>query len=338
MSELELQDRILRHALQILRVSAGEQAAIDEIMRQLDAELRALLGTTALSEASRKQVTLLIEQADKIIGQGYVTAAGSVDTHALALVVAQQTADLVGEVIPREIRTPALASFEVLIEGAPSADWWARQGEDLAFRFAGAVRQGLANNETQEQIVARITGRRGEPGLMDMARRNARALVHSSVMSAANEARLATFRKNSRFIKGVRWLATLDGHTCTRCAALDHQAWDLEGKPIEGTTVQFMAPPIHWNDRCVLTPIPKTFRDIGLNIPEPTDTGQRASSNGPVAGNTTFTSFLKRQSPDFIEQVLGKKRAELFKAGKITTRDLISGTGRELTLDELKAL
>jgi hypothetical protein len=54
--------------------------------------------------------------------------------------------------------------------------------------------------------------------------------VHSSVMSAANDARLATFRRNARFIKGVRWLATLDGHVCVRCAALDGQAWDLDGR------------------------------------------------------------------------------------------------------------
>ncbi len=338
MSELELQDKILRNALQILRVTAGEQAAIDAIMRQLDKDLRVLLATTALSDASKSQVTKLIRQAEQVIGGAYATAAGSVDTHELAVIVAQQTADLIGEVIPREIAAPRLPTTEVLIEGAPTSAWWAKQGEDIAFRFAGAVRQGIANNETQEQIVARITGKRGEPGLMDIARRNARSLVHSSVMSAANEARLATFRKNSRVIKGVRWLATLDNHTCRTCGALDHAAWDLDGKPLEKTTLQFQLPPAHWGCRCVATPIPKTFRDIGLDIPEPDDAGMRASSAGPVKGDTTFATFLKRQPDSFVDEVLGKKRADLYRAGKITVRDLISGTGRELTLDELKAL
>ena len=52
-------------------------------------------------------------------------------------------------------------------------------------------------------------------------------------------------------------------------------------------------------------------------------------------GSATFNEFLKRQSPEFIERVLGKRRAELFLAGKLTVRDLISGTGRELSLAEL---
>jgi hypothetical protein len=104
---------------------------------------------------------------------------------------------------------------------------------------------------------------------------------------------------------------------------------------LKGTKVEFKAPPIHWNDRCVLSPIAKSFRDIGLDIDEP-DAGERASSEGPVHGATTFNDFLKRQSPAFIERVLGKERARLFIEGKITVRDLVSGTGRELTLEELK--
>jgi hypothetical protein len=111
-------------------------------------------------------------------------------------------------------------------------------------------------------------------------------------------------------------------------------AWDLDGNKLTGTTVDFRAPPIHWNDRCVLSPIAKSFRDLGIPLDEPTDEGPRASADGPV--RTTFQDFLKRQSPTFIERVLGKQRAALFEAGKITVRDLISGTGRELTLEELR--
>lgn len=343
MSEIELQDAILRHSLQILRLSAGEQAAVDQIMRDLEGELRQLLASVNLPDAKRKAVNDLIDAAAKVIERGYTSAADSADIHGLAITVAQQTKDMLDTTFPVDVYAPSsarLASLTqlVMIDGAPSRDWWAKQADDTAFKFAGQVRQGIINGETQEQIVSRIVGKRGEPGIMEASKRNARALVHSSVMTAANQARLATFRKNSRIIKGVRWLATLDGHTCARCAALDHAEWNLDGEPMGKTTVQFMAPPIHWNDRCILTPIPKTFKDIGLNIPEPTDIGTRASSDGPVKADTTFGAFLKRQSPAFIEQTLGKKRADLFRAGKITVRDLISGTGRELSLEELKAL
>lgn len=149
-------------------------------------------------------------------------------------------------------------------------------------------------------------------------------------MTSANQARLATFRKNSRFIKGVRWLATLDGHTCARCAALDGQAWSLDGEMLKGTKVEFQAPPIHWNDRCVLSPIPKSEADEGPTI------GARATSQGPVAAGTTFGQWFERQSQAQQDAQFGKARAALFRAGKITVRDLVSGTGRELTLEELR--
>jgi hypothetical protein len=117
---------------------------------------------------------------------------------------------------------------------------------------------------------------------------------------------------------------------------LDGQAWDLDGKRLKGTTIDFMAPPIHWNDRCVLSPVPKTFADIGLNIPEPKDEGQRASSLGPIPGKTTFDDYFGRLSKAQQDDQFGPTRAQMWRDGKITVRDLVSGTGRELTLDEIR--
>lgn len=341
MSEIELQDAILRHSLELMRLSAGEQAKAETILRELERELKLLLQSRELSAASRAEIKALIVEAEGIINPAYATAAKALDTHALALIVAERTVNVIEDVIPANVLRPTaetLASLtkDVLIDGAPSSAWWAKQGEDTAFKFAAQVRQGVINGEANERIVQRIVGRDGEPGIMEVARRNARALVHSSVMSAANDARLATYRKNGKLIAGVRWLATLDGHVCPRCAALDGMAWNLDGEKLTGTKVEFQQPPIHWNDRCVLSPIPKSFRDIGLNIDEPTDEGQRASSLGPVAGGTTFDAFFKRLSAAQQDAQFGHGRAALFRAGKITVRDLVNARGRELTLEELR--
>lgn len=679
MTEQTLQDAILRHSLQILRLSAGEAGKVDGLFVVLIRELKMLVESGDLSAASQREVESLIKQGEEAIRIGYLQMGASTDTHALAVVVAEHTQRVLEDVIPANVRIPTDATLmsltdDVLIDGAPSSAWWNKQAEDLKFKFAAQVRQGIANNETQAQIVTRIVGKRGEPGIMDRPRRDAMALVHSSVMTAANRARLETFRKNARLLKGVRWLSTLDshvcftgetlvtmadgnerriseiragdvvtggvtgepcaviftakslaqstvvihkngvavgastddhpiltpagwreigsvalsadvserevlcrggqasecevpgtsaecrswpalrpqpgmaearrprdddhrqgkqlrdgvcdgdradrapehqgaerlqhderrglddrcdprrgmasqdhgeqpaarlgpggtrsaagaddcelgalgvpgegqrctgsqagraterpgvegsassevrrdnaaqvagsrvpskdgnkegGHTLTRspspccslpfgghdagetlggcaevlghpegvtietvvgirsdepvevytltiagdptfiaggmivhnciqCAALDGQLWNLDGEKLPGTTVQFMAPPAHFSCRCVLSPVAKTFKDIGLDIPEPENAGQRASSDGPLHGKTTFDDFLKRQSPEFIASTLGKQRAALFQAGKLTVRDLVGGTGRELTLEQLR--
>lgn len=342
MSEIELRDHILRTALQLQRLAAGDQAKADAMMRELIAELKQLLNANALSEAGKAEINALVTDAEQSITTTYSRIATVTDTHALALIVADKTVQALEDVFPVNIAAPTaerLASLtkDVLIDGAPSSAWWDKQAEDTAFKFAAQVRQGVINGETNERIVARVAGGRSDVGVLDIARRNARALVHSSVMAAANDARLATFRKNAKLIDGVRWLSTLDSHTCLVCAALDGQAWDLDGAKLKGTAIDFTAPPKHWNCRCVLSPVPKSFADLGIPIEEPADTGVRASSEGPVPATTSFDDFLKRQSPAFVSKVLGTKRAELFKAGKLTLTDLVSGTGRELTLEELHA-
>lgn len=337
MSEIELIDQILKNALELQRLAAHEAAESEALLRELEAELRQMLNSRTLSDASKREIAALIKQAEGAINAKYVTVGSTLDTHGLIVLVSERTVEAMqslGAIRPTA-ETLASLSKTVLIEGAPTADWWERQAEDTAFKFAAQVRQGVINGETNERIVQRIVGVRAEPGIMEIARRNARALVHSSVMSAANDARLATYRKNSRLIAGVRWLATLDGHTCARCAALDGQAWDLDGAKLAGTEVEFQAPPIHWNDRCVLSPVPRSFRDLGISTGEP-EVGQRASSLGPVSGSTTFQQFFSRLSRAQQDAMFGRTRADLMRRGKITVRDLVNGKGRELSLAELQ--
>lgn len=163
---------------------------------------------------------------------------------------------------------------------------------------------------------------------------------HSEFMRAANEQRLATFRKNSRIIKGVRWLGTLDAHCCAICGALDGATWDLDGNPLSDHGFLFHTPPLHPDCRCVLSPVPKrtALEDAFPGISAKIDAAsRRASCDGPVDGSTTFQKFLDLQSPDFVERVLGKERAQLFLLGKVALRDLITPDCRERTLAELDA-
>lgn len=362
MTEQELQDAILRHALDLQRVAAADARKVDAVLTELADELRALLAAADLSEATKREIAALIKEAEEIIGASYESLGRITDTEKLARIVGEHTVEILGDIFPavKSVPIERLASLtkDVLVDGSPASAWWKKQDDDTAFKFAAQVRQGVINGETQEQIVRRVVGgwrveggaRMYDPGVLGRyeaktgkvteapSRKMARSLVHSSVMTAANAARLETFRRNSDMFRGVRWLSTLDSHTCLRCAALDNAEWDLEGEPLNGSKFRFQAPPKHFSCRCVLTGLPKrsaleeAFPGISAEIDA---TAMRASSDGPVA-NQSFAEFLKRQKPEFIEGTLGKRRAEMFLAGDLTLTDLVSGTGRELALDELK--
>lgn len=343
MTEQAITDAILRNALELQRLSAYEEAQADKLLAQLTADLRQLLASADLSASGKREVEALIKQAEDAIQARYGAIYGMFDAQGLTAHVAERTVEalqsgLAGSISLPTAETLASLSRAVMIEGSPLSAWWSRQADDTAFRFAAQVRQGVINGETQERIVGRIVGRAGEPGVMDVSRRYARGLVHTATMSAANDARMAVYRKNGRHLAGVKWLATLDSHTCKTCAALDGQAWDLEGQPLKGTTMRLRFAPAHALCRCVMTPVPKSLDELlgveGLDA-KADSLSRRASKDGPVAGTTTFADFLKRQSPEFVDRVLGKRRAEMYLAGKMTLRDFVSGTGRPLTLNEL---
>jgi hypothetical protein len=78
----------------------------------------------------------------------------------------------------------------------------------------------------------------------------------------------------------------------------------------------------------------KSFKELGLNI-EDFKPSTRASMDGQIPAATTFEQFLSGKSEEWQTKYLGKGRAQLWRDGKITLSDMVSGTGRELTLDQL---
>lgn len=338
--ELKIADQLLSHQLDLLRLGAFAQDQAVALLNQMGLELERDLRNANLTEFNRARLTSLLNQTTEVIDR-YFTLLNSASSNA-----ATGSAQLQGKVSSRILAGVSLdASIpsttfitsilsKSLIEGAKSAEWWKRQAGDIKFRFAAAVRSGLARGETQEQIVKRVVGSATQPGIMNIARANARILVHSSIQQAANDARLASFRENSDIIEGVRQLSTLDSHTTVICIAYADGSWDLDGKPLGRTTLPFNGgPPRHWGCRSVLVPITKTFRSLGMDIPE-FPRGPRASAEGPV--NMTMKKWIDSRTREQLDEQLGEGRAQLYRSGKISLQQLLDLRGNPLTLKQLE--
>ena len=336
--DLYFADKYLSHQIDLLRFTAGEQNKTLALLKQMQVELKAKL-RNGLTDFSKTRVNKALKEAKGVIDDYYAKTAGSLDSHALARNEAQFTVNTFAGIglaasLPSEATLKALVNGS-LIEGAKSSAWWARQSEDLQFKFANQVRQGIVQNETLQQIIRRVAGskRLGIPGIMDVSRRNASALVHTSIMQVANDARLATFKANDDIIKGMRFLATLDSHTSLTCIAHSGAEWDMEGNPTVGN-FPFESPPLHFNCRSMLVPITLSYRELGIDVDKPK--GTRASDLGQIPSDTTFDAFLKRHDAAYVDDLLGPGRAKLWRDGKITLTDLLGQTGRPLTLEQLK--
>lgn len=241
-----------------------------------------------------------------------------------------------GVSLPTENYLKRLAS-DVLIQGSPAQGWWAKQAQDTAFKLANEIRLGAAQGETNQQIISRIVGKGDVPGIMPIARKNAAAIVQTSMATVAAAARRETFAMNADITRGIIQHSTLDSHTSLTCVAYDGATWDLNYEPIDGNDLPYNGGvPRHWNCRSAEAALTKTFREMGIDLDEP-GAGTRASSSGQIDAKTKFADYLKIMGEGYQNEVLGKERAELFRAGKLAPRDLVNMSGRPVKLADLKA-
>jgi hypothetical protein len=180
-------------------------------------------------------------------------------------------------------------------------------------------------------------GKDGQPGIMETARRNAATLVQTSVQAVANDARRNTFQANTDVISGIQQVSTLDSHTSITCISYSGEKWDLEYKPLGPKKLPYNnGCPRHMNCRSLEVPITKSFKELGLKLKDPAFT-TRASDEGQIDADISFDKFLKRKGKAYQDGMLGKGRADLWRAKKITLKDLVDANGRPLTLAELQA-
>jgi hypothetical protein len=332
-ADAALADLLITHGINLLRLAAGYQRDVLGLLRALELDLIRKITATELTTISRQRLLDLLAETRSMIARTYVEARKAVDSQAIAVAEAKHTQRAFSVATQLTIGIPSNAALralvsDVLIQGAPSSEWWSRQGADTAFRFSNAVRMGITQGETNAQIVQRIRGTRTAPGIMEVSRRNAEALVRTSVQTVAGVSRLEVFKDNADVIEGVRQLSTLDGRTSDTCIAYSGGEWELDGSPIPPTKLPFNSgPPRHWNCRSVLTPIVKPL--VGFNP-------SRASQDGPVRGDITFADWLNSKGKGFQDDLLGPGRADLWRDGKITLQQLLDQRGRPLTLDQLR--
>jgi len=341
--EQQIADDLLTHTLDLFRLDASLRNSALLLLQNMQKELRAKLGANDLTAFSKDATQRLLAETSAVIDNYYRQIKQKSDEalNALPAIEAQAVRDaLVGVGYATALAPPvqfATAMTDVMIQGAPSAEWWSRQSTDTKFRFSNALRQGIVQGKTNQQIIGDVLGRGPGQGVLEVSRRNAAALVQTSVQTVANVARLESFKQNADVVKGVKQISTLDSHTTDICIAYSGMAWNLEGKPIQGNKLPFNGgPPRHWNCRSLLVPITKSFKELGLDVPEK-EASTRASTDGQISASTTFDDFLTRKGKAFQDEILGPGRAQLWRDKKITLQQLLDLQGNPLSLADLQA-
>lgn len=347
-----LVDLFMERAIDILRLEAGTRDKVIELLNALERELVALIAQIdptgpARIRYQRDRLARLLKAVEESIRATYRT------TDLLLAREIREIVDIEATWTGRAINAVTFLEFadagitreflstlvsDVLIQGAPTKEWWSRQAGGLAEKFADEMRRGVAIGEPNANLIERVRGKQGVRGLMDISRSSAERLVRSSVQTAANVAREAMYAKNDDLITALAWHSTLDTRTSTWCITRDKYLYsnDKKHKAVNGGPPWLEGPGrIHWQCRSAPIPVLKSWRDLGIDEDEIPDT-TRASMDGQVPHDLTFEQWLKKQSVARQNTVLGEGKADLWRRGKITFRDLLDQNGRPLTTEELR--
>jgi SPP1 gp7 family putative phage head morphogenesis protein len=191
------------------------------------------------------------------------------------------------------------------------------------------ISRGWAEGWTNDEITRVLRGTKKlnyKDGLMSLLGKHNATLVRTAVQHVSSTAREATWDENEDIISGYRWVSTLDGRTTSQCRTLDGQEFKSGKGP---------RPPLHMNCRSTTVAVIKGFENLS-------DLLTRASKDGQVKGSLTYYDWLKTQSSEFQDQVLGSVKADLFRKGGLSTERFaqlqLGSAFQPLTLDQMRIL
>lgn len=333
-----LNDVTVRFQVYLERLKAGEVRRMDGTIRQMDVAIRDALNLIGDGPSRARLDRTLLSMRRELLtiteknAANYLSSLRKFSDYAL-----QFHTSTVNLVLPAS--APALASTAsaaawtgilyspIQATGTLLEDFVSTWGAKATARVEGAIRTGFAQGKTVADIVRIIRGTKANKfhdGILGgVTKREANAMVRTSLQHVNNSAQQMIYEDNSDIIEGYIWISTLDGRTSQTCRSLDGQQFKLGKGPV---------PPIHVN--CRSSTIPKVK---GVDLLSETT---RASADGQVPADQSYYEWLKTQPADFQDDALGPTRAALFRNGGLSAEEFsklsLDKNFQPLTLEEMK--
>ena len=179
-----------------------------------------------------------------------------------------------------------------------------------------AILLGKSNQELTQDIM----------DIIPTQQRKAETLARTITNHTATVSRNETMKENTDVLDGYKWVATLDSRTSLICGSRDGIIYEIDDANPK--------PPAHFNCRSTITFKVNPEYDLGADV-----NGTRPSKGipkGDVSSDLTYDQWLRTQPLEFQNEVLGKKRAQLFREGA-TLDKFVDDRGKTLSLPELQA-
>lgn len=332
----DILDALTAHEIGLQRLSNATVRKMLALLSRSDARIVERLLREDISALSRARQEALLADIRRIVSSAYEDATGQlqIELRRLAEYEGQYQLDMFRHVVPVRLDfiSPSADQLWAAVNSRPFQgkllkDWFTELDAGAFTRLRNVIRAAIVEGRTIDQVVREVRGTRAQgyqDGILQVNRRAAEATARTAIAHTANAARDRLYQANVTLVKAVQWVSVLDGRTSAVCRARDGTVYPVDKGP---------RPPAHPNCRSSTVPVLKSLREMGIKGDLPAST--RASMNGQVAADLTYDDWLRKQPRAFQDEVMGKAKGDLFRAG-LTQDRFVSRAGMEYTLDELK--
>lgn len=349
----KLQDEAITHALYLQGFTKGTTTKVLNLLKRTHNNLVQQLGVALerlpQGEYNVARIDALLTSINGLIRSAYGEVSTELDNQlrGLATYETGYQTQLFQSVLPEQVAFIAVTGEQAYavamarpFQGKLLSNWMENLDTDLRVKVRDAVRMGILEGQTTNEIVRKIRGTKAlnyADGLLDINRRNAETIVRTAIAHTAAYGRDLTYEANDDVIKARIWDSTLDSSTTPICQVRDRKQYTAVTKKPIGHNLPYLGGPGRAHMGCRSTEIPalKSWREMGLDIddiPEST----RSSLDGQIPAETNYAQWLKGKDAKFQDEVLGKTRGELFRTGKITLDRFYAKDGRTYTLEQLR--
>ena len=266
--------REVSEALRATRAMAATQDAIIALAREQGIRITATLPDLTKA-AKRLEADLLASTLPPNIPAGHALAGATfdrLDPKALDAIVRRTAGQVAALTWPLSAEATA-AMKSILIRG---------------------VALGMHPNAAAALMLSRVGA------AFDGGRARAVNIARTEMLDAHRAATAAQDKASRDLLTGWQWVATLTSRTCSSC-------WAMHGTE---HAIDEPGPIDHQQGRCTRVPLTKSWRDLGLDIDEP--------SSVVPDGYATFRAL----SRDDQLAVLGRDKLDLLDSGRISWSDL----------------
>lgn len=324
-------DRLTRRQILIQRLASGQVRESLPILRQMARDIRAALQRQDLSEFQTARLAALQLDIQAITSGAGVSLRDlmTVNMVQFAEYEAQFTQRLLQGAVTVELAGVSTAALGEAVTRAPLTLVSGQNTIRTTFAgvfdtfAAGAAREVMTT--VQAGITAGATNAEITSNVMAMVNSRTRAQAETVVRTAANAAGTAArnevYKANQDVLEGEEMAAVLDARTTLVCMGEDGKVYAVGVGPM---------PPLHHGCRTIRVP------RIKIQFASLREGATRASMDGPVSSQRTYSGWLKDQPKSFQDEVLGPERAALFRSGQIPLDRFTDEAGRTLTLEQLR--